>query len=159
MHTGQEEKDTQAGAREQEPMSLECVTYKQHWGMWASLGAGYGACSQSPKLRTFPVEWFNVLKQKKIYPQEQHKGEKNSLWKKHPAHPHFQANSTLLQSAPCPGAYLAGKSQTSREAVPANFLQGTCNFLLGLSSSWLPTASWKKLRATSSPELALPIPF
>lgn len=52
---------------------------------------------------------------------------------------------------PSPGAYLAGKSQTIREAVPANFLQGTCNFLMGLSSRWLTTASQKKVRATVFP--------
>lgn len=67
----------------------------------------------------------------------------STLWKKHPAHPNFQADSTLLQPTPSPEAYLAGKSQTIREAVPANFLQGTCNFLLGLSSYPFITAASK----------------
>lgn len=56
-------------------------------------------------------------------------------------------------SLPAP-LYLAGKSQTIREAVPANFLQGTCNFLLGLSSCWLITALQKKVRATVFPRIS-----
>lgn len=64
--------------------------------------------------------------------------------RKHPAHPDFQPT-------PSPGAYLAGKSQTIREAAPENFLQGTCNFLLGLSC-WLIIASQKRARATVFPK-------
>lgn len=84
-------------------------------------------------------------------PCEEREAENTTSWRKHPAHPHFQADSTLLQPTPSPGAYLAGKSQTIREAVPANFLQGTCNFLLGLSC-WLLTASQEKARAAAFPQ-------
>lgn len=89
-------------------------------------------------------------------PREEREAANTTFWRKHPAHPRFQADSTLLQPTPSPGAYLAGKSQTIREAVPANFLQGTCNFLLGLSC-WLLAASQEKARAAAFPQSWLPL--
>lgn len=102
------------------------------------------------QVQSLPRIMVSCVKSKKKKKKKTLKNSINekTLWKTHLVRTNFQADSTLLQPTPSPGAYLAGKSQTIGEAVPANFLQGTCNFLLGLSSHWLITASEKKVRST-----------